>query len=249
MKRILLACLVLCATAVGQSVIQIGAILPVEWKTSLDSRKARVGQTLTGRIAQDVPLGAGAKIHAGAKVIGRVVAVTPADGIGGGAQIAFRFDTVVTSKGRIPIATNLRALASPMAVWDAQLPLSGPDRGTSENAWTTVLIGGDEVAYRGGGPVAKGLQVVGKALTNGVLVQVSAKAGTNCRGQSEGNDQLQALWVFSSDSCGLYDLPDLRIAHAGRTSPSGVITLATDQGEVQVKVGSGMLLRVNGGTP
>ncbi len=250
MKRILLACVVLCATALlGQNAIPNGTILPVEWKTSLNSGKAKVGQTITARIAQDVPLGAGTKINAGSKVIGHVVAVTPADDIDGGAQIALRFDTVVTSKGRIPVTTNLRALASPLEVWDAQLPQSGPDRGTSENAWTTVLIGDDEVVYRGGGPVAKGLDVVGQPAANGVLVHVSGKPGTKCRGQSAGNDQLQALWVFSSDACGLYDLPDLRVAHAGRNNPTGVIILSTAQGEVKLKDGSGMLLRVNGAAP
>jgi len=131
-----------------------------------------------------------------------------------------------------------------MAVEQAQLPETGPDRGTSENAWTTDQNGG-EVVYRGGGPVANGLVSVGKPTTNGVLVHVSGKPGTKCRGEIEGNDRLQALWVFSSDACGVYDLPDLAIVHAGRTNPIGEITLASDKGEVNVRAGGGMLLRVN----
>jgi len=135
-------------------------------------------------------------------------------------------------------------LASMMAVEQAQLPETGPDRGTSENAWTTDQIGG-EVVYRGGGPVANGLVSVGKPTTTGVLVHVSGKPGTNCRGEIEGNDRLQALWVFSSDACGVYDLSNLAIVHAGHTNPVGEITLASDKGEVNVRAGSGMLLRVN----
>lgn len=131
-----------------------------------------------------------------------------------------------------------------MAVEQAQLPETGPDRGTSENAWTTDQIGG-EVVYRGGGPVANGLRSVGEPTANGVLVHVSAKPGTECRGEIEGNHQLQAFWVFSSDACGTYDLPNLAILHAGRDAPVGEITLGSDKGDLNVRSGSGMLLRVN----
>jgi hypothetical protein len=188
-------------------------------------------------------LSPGSTIHAGAKVIGRVIDVKPANG-GTGAQVSFRFDTLVVSKRRIPIITNLRALASMMAVEAAQLPESGPDRGTSQNAWTTDQIGG-EVVYRGGGPVADGLRSVGEPTYGGVLVHVSAKPGSPCRGEIEGNDRLQALWVFSSDACGVYDFAGLAIVHAGRTDPVGEITLASDKGELNIRAGSGMLLRVN----
>jgi hypothetical protein len=131
-----------------------------------------------------------------------------------------------------------------MAVEAAQVPESGPDRGTSENAWTTDQIGG-EVVYRGGGPVANGVMAVGEPTHDGVLVHISAKPGSKCRGEVDGNDRLQATWVFSSDACGVYDMPNLEIPHAGRTNPVGEITLASDKGDVNVRAGSGMLLRVD----
>ena len=92
-----------------------------------------------------------------------------------------RFDTLVVSGRRISITTNLRALASMMEVEEAQFPSSGPIE-TPENAWTTDQIGG-EVVYRGGGPVANGLHVVGEPTPNGVLRASSGKPGTRCQGE------------------------------------------------------------------
>jgi len=133
MKRMLwLSLLMFAADLFAQNTIPAGTILPVALNSSLNSRKVKPGQVITARVMQDVPL-PGSTIHAGAKVVGRVIDVKPANG-GSGAQISFRFDTLVVSKRRIPITTNLRAAASMMAVEAAQLPESGPDRGTSQNA-------------------------------------------------------------------------------------------------------------------
>jgi hypothetical protein len=225
----------------AQITIPPGTILPVALKSSLNSRKARVGQVVITRVMQDAPLPQGT-IRAGSRVIGHIANVKQADATSG-AQVSLRFDTLVAGKQHVPISTNLRALASMMAVEAAQVPESGPDRGTSQNAWTTDQIGG-EVVYRGGGPVANGLMPVGKPTNDGVLVYISAKPGSKCRGDIEGNDRLQATWIFSSDACGVYDIPNLEIVHAGRSNPFGEITLASDKGDVNVRAGSGMLLRV-----
>jgi hypothetical protein len=231
----------------AQDKIPVGTIMPVQLNSSLRSDKARVGQQISARVMQDVPLPGGGKIHAGAKVIGHVVSARPA-GNGMMADLSFQFDTLAMGKQRVAMMTNLRALATMMDVSEAQIPESGPDRGTSENEWTTDQIGG-EVVYRGG-VVAHGSNVVGNSvLGSGVLVHLSSRPGTKCRGDLAGNDQMQALWVFSSDACGLYDLPNLTLAHAGRSDPVGQIKLLSDKGNVKVPAGSGMLLRVTGTAP
>jgi hypothetical protein len=244
MKRILWISLILfSAQLFAQNAIPAGTILPVGLNTSLKSGKVKPGQIIKARVMQDVLLAQGSKIRAGAKVIGHVTSFKPATSVSG-AQISLRFETLLLAKQRIPITTDLRALASMMAVEDAQIPEGGPDRGTPSEAWTTNQVGG-EVVYRGGGPVANGLQSVGEPTYGGVLVRVSGKPGTKCRGEMEGNDRLQSLWVFSSDACGTYGFADLAIVHAGRSNPVGEITLASEHGEVNVRAGSGMLLRVN----
>lgn len=229
----------------AQEAIPIGTIIPVRLDTSLSSAKAKPGQTFTATVMQDVPL-PGSKIRRGNKVTGHLVSAKRADG--GGGQLTLRFDSAKTSTQGIPVSTNLRAIASMMEVYDAELPIFGPDRGTSQADWTTVQIGG-EVVYRGGGPVANGLRTVGKPTANGVLAHVSSAPATKCRGDVDGNDQLQALWLFSTDACGAYGFPDLEIAHAGRSEPIGVIVLASSKHDVHLQSGDGMLLRVNNSGP
>lgn len=243
MKKIaLIAVLAFAAGLNAQDAIPGGTILPVQLNSSVRSNKARPGRRISARVMQDVPVSASSKIRSGAKVTGRVVDVRPASA-GTRAEISLRFDTVIAGKRRIPMVANLRALASMMEVSEAQVPKSGPDRGTSEYTWTTEQIGG-EIDFHGQG-VSHGSYIVGKSIADGVLVRVSARPGTECRGEVDGNDSVQALWVFSSDACGLYGYPHVILSDAGRSDPVGQITLRSTRGDLYLRGGSGMLLRVN----
>ena len=253
----LLTFLLLCSAGLfAQQAIPPGTVLPVQLKSTLDSLKNKPGQTITARIMQDVPLSTpqqgegwrlletppGPRIPAGAKVTGHIIDVAPSRG-GIGAGITLRFDAVSFRGHTIPVTTNLRALASMMEVEDAQVPPIGTDRGTPWAWMNTIQIGGEAV-YGQGGEVTHGSQVVGHYAPGGVLVRLSEKPGTTCRGAVEGNDRLQALWLFSSDACGLYGFRDLEIAHAGQTAPLGQITLASKSGRLHISAGSGLLLQV-----
>lgn len=225
--------------ASSQQAIPPGTVLPVQLNSTVKSNKARVGEKITGEIMQGVPLPGGARIPHGAKVVGHVVAARPASTTSK-AEISIRFDTVTTKKEQLRITTHLRAIASMMAVSEAQVPESGPDRGTSAYIWTTDLIGG-QINYHGGGLVTQGDEVVGHSTADGVLLRANAIPGSRCR---NGGNQLQAFWVFSSYACGVYDYGDLVLVHAGRTEPRGEITLQAAKGNVNLRSGSGLLLRV-----
>lgn len=236
-----LALVMYAAAVMAQTTITPGTILPVSLISSLLSSHARPGQPIKAVIMQDVPVAPGFVIHAHTKLLGEI---TPAvDSKNRGASLSLRFDRLQLKGEQIHITTDLRAIASYMAVYDAQLPLEGPDRGTSPAAWTTVQIGGD-VVYRGGGPVVSALGDVGKPAPDGVLVRISSRAGSPCHGQEDSAKQLQALWVFSSDACGVYGLPGVAIRHAGRTAPLGEIILSSSSSKLKLSRGTGLLLRV-----
>jgi len=223
--------------------IPAGTILPVRLNHGFSSKSTRVGQQLTGRIMQDVPLPGSGKIPEGSKVIGTILSVSTAENNSLG-KIAFQFAQIEIHHRRMALVTNLRAIASPTEVQFAQIPETTLGFGTPYAWATTDLIGGD-VKYGAGGPVTdRGSQVVGEGTYEGVLVHVRAQPESGCRGDLDGNQQLQALWVFSADSCGVYGMVGARIMHAGRNAPIGEITLSSDSGDVNVRSGSGMLLRV-----
>lgn len=228
--------------------IPAGTILPVSLDHSFSSKNAKAGQFISARIKQDVPLPGDAKIPAGTKLSGQITAVTPKTE-NAPAKITFRFDTIHLAGKAVPLTANLRAFANFMTVEFAQVPENPLGFGTPYVWATRQQIGGDEV-YGVDGPVHdRNNNLVGHSTNNGVLVHVHASANDACRGPLDTSnpafdDRLQALWVFSSDACGLYGMDDIVLDHSGRSEPFGAIVLSSPQHEVLVRGGSGMLLRV-----
>jgi hypothetical protein len=244
---LLLGAFALSAVLAAQTNIPVGTVIPVTLNSSLDARSSKPGQRITAKVAQDVPLNNGATIKTGTRVEGEVLVVTSAAN-SQPATIALRFDRVDVGGQATLLSTDLRALASPLEVEQAQSESSGFERG-SEPPWsqTTTQIGGD-VVYREPGDVYYGSKVVGRSVyagSWGVLSPAAASPDARCRGAMAGNHNPQALWVFSHDACGVYGY-DAVITHAGRTNPAGRIVLASTKGDLKIRGGSGLLLRVNG---
>ena len=231
------AVLVLAAMMAAQK-IPPGTALPVTLSSDIHGKKIQPGQAIVGTIAQNVPLPAGAMIRAGARVEGRVLETgMNADGT---AKLRFKFDVVRTKERELPISTSLRALASPVEVQNAGLPIHGPVNAETDANWTTVQVGGDDV-YRGGGHVVHGDRVVGEPVAGGVLAELISMPAPGCENGSGG--RRLALWVFSSSACGAYGFGKLWIEHAGDSSPIGEILLRGKK-NVHLRQGSAMLLMV-----
>jgi hypothetical protein len=224
--------------------IPVGMILPVSLDSTMRSDKSRPGTAITATLTQDVPLSKGTTLRAGSKVTGRVVEARQPEKGSKEARISFQFDRVQLGNRMVPVATNLRALASVAAISATQVPTSGGD-GESPSSWNLVQIGGDQVSYGQGYPVMMGSEVVGKYTSQGVLAYASQDLGTECRSAIAGNTRPQAFWVFSVHACGAYGFGDMKIMHSGRTEPVGVVTLTSSGNAVKVGRSSGMLLRVD----
>jgi hypothetical protein len=127
------------------------------------------------------------------------------------------------------------------AVFDAQLPTNLiDDFGSTIRDWNTLQIGGQTV-YRGDGTVTEGLKVVGRATIVGeVFGEPKTWPWSPCM-RDRASNTVQSFWVFSTDACGVYDLPGVALTHAGRTEPVGQIVLESS-GKLNIPAGSGLLL-------
>jgi hypothetical protein len=223
--------------------IPVGTVLPVQLETSISAKDAHPGGVIEARIAQDVPLPNRDKIRVRSLVKGSIVSVVK-DSDGVGVNLTLKFNQLEDRKETFAFATSLRAIASLRAVRAAQMPYAGADTGTPSGWGDTVQIGGD-LRFGDGGPVRnRAKQKVGKGVSGGVLVHVRANPSSGCDGPVNGDDHPQALWVFSSDACGVHDLKDIRIVHSGKTAPPGEITLHFEKDDRKLESGTGMLLRV-----
>lgn len=94
-----------------------GTTLPVILQTSFSFDRCKPGQVLRGKIAKDVPLQNGSVIRKGSEVEGHIVEVTPAAN-GSGANVAMQFDKLDVGGRKVPVVTNLQAIAdNPPALW------------------------------------------------------------------------------------------------------------------------------------
>ena len=246
MKAFPIALFLFSQAVTAQVLIPAGTILPIELSSSVQTQKSKPGQRICARIMQDVPLAREQEIKAGTKIFGEVLSASQA-GKGQFVEISFRFDKLQLKHRSIPLSTSLRALASMMEVEAAQTPRISTDR-EMPWAWRTRDLVGGETAYGEGGPVSHGRETVGRALADGVLVRIRSNQRYGCRDEEVGNTQLQALWIFSSDACGLYGFNDAHITHTGHMDPEGIIKIGSNRGKINIRGGSAMLLSVNSTT-
>lgn len=226
----------------GAAAIPAGTVLPIALQKPIGLKDAKPGQAVAARIMQDVPLPDGEKIRLKTVVTGSVVSVER-DADGSGVKLAFKFTQLESGKDTLTIVTYLRAIASFLAVRSAQMPTAGADAGSPEGWANTTLVGG-ETRYGDGGPVRHGKEKVGKGVIGGVLVRISANPARGCEGAAHSEDAPQALWVFSSDACGVYGMRGVQIVHVGKGEPLGEITLHFDKQDMRLEAGVGMLLRI-----
>jgi len=225
------------------SQLPVGLILAARLKDTLKLKDLQTGSIVEMQVMQDTPLPDRDKIPMNALVRGSVVGATR-ESDGPGVNISFAFTQVADKDQNFSIATSLRAVASYLAVRNAQTPLNGIDTGSPPGWANTVQVGGD-IRYGDGGPVRnRHKQKVGKGVLGGVLVHISANPSLGCDGPIKGEDYLQALWVFSSDACGVYGMKEVRLSHSGNSDPVGEFTLHFEKDDMRLEAGTAFLFEV-----
>ena len=218
-----------------------GTALPVALSSTLDARKDKPGQKIEGRLMQDIPLGSGEKIKAGAHVIGHIVEVTRPTGRG--SRMVLKFDQLTGGGATMSLAVSARAIAAMESVYAAEVPIDAESNYETSNQWIMKQVGGD-VVNRGRGIVSSAEGVVGKYTGGAVWAKLAYVSG--CPPHDVPKDD-QAMWVFSVGACGLYGFRDVKLVSAGDGSPAGQIVLGSGQ-DLHIGGGSGWILIVNAGS-
>jgi len=240
MKPALLLLLLLLSTLAVAQAQQIppGTVVPVMLDTALDAGRTKSDRQIEGRVMQDVLLYAKDKIKERSRIRGHIVNVTKPGA--SGAAITLKFDVISEGGRTIPITAALLAVASNAAVSEAQSPINVTSDRDPMTQWTTRQIGGDVVS-RSQGKAGSKKGVTGTWLGGtSVAIKLTPNPTSGCP-SGPGYDEMQAVWVFSSDACGVYGLRDIDIANSGKSSPLGDIVLKSDR-KLSIGPGSGWLL-------
>jgi hypothetical protein len=225
------------------SQLPVGLILAARLKDTFKVKDLQKGTIVELQVMQDTPLPDRSKIPMKALVRGSVVSAAN-DSDGPGVNVTFVFTQVADKDQSFSIATSVRAIASFVAVRGAQTPLTGADTGSPPGWANTVQVGGD-IRYGDGGPVRNShKQKVGKGVLGGVLVHIASNPSLGCDGPIKGEDFLQALWVFSSDACGVYGMKELKISHSGNSDPVGEFTLHFEKDDMKLDGGTAFLFQI-----
>lgn len=219
----------LAAASFAQNV-PVGTVIPIMLTMTLDSSKARPGDRVTGKIMEDVPLPTGERIPEGSKVFGHVAGVQTQNG-DSPALLSLQFDKIVFHGHEVAVRTNVRALASMMAVSDAQVPLFEPD--TTPKSAVMLAPVGVHAAFRPDNPEkSRGFVRFSGDLAPGLW--------RTHRPRRRNGSALGVFPVFLR-RLRLWKRPDYRERRS--TEPAGSIVLAS-QKVVSVHAGSGWLLRI-----
>lgn len=241
LPAILLLCLA--GSCLWGQKIPAGTLLPVMLDDTFDSDKSKPGEAISARLRQDVPLPGGGKIKRESKILGHVVAVSPASG-GNPYQITVQFKQVEVNKRPATISVGLRAYATMELVAQSRQPANA-NSGNGTSVWDLNLsqIGG-QIAYNGQKVVKWKGQVVGRIPQPGWVLGVPmANPEFGCAGPGD-NTSEQAFWVFSTNACGIYGNNDMTlISGIGGASPGQIVFKSPKK--ITVRGGSGWLLQVN----
>jgi hypothetical protein len=205
----------------GTAALPSGTAVNAELNSSVDSKKAKVGDKVEAHTTDDIKYAGKIIVPKGAKLEGHVTEATARSKGDSGSTLAIQFDKAIPKKGEeIPLNVAIAAIAAPQRDFSGGSPGSGSDPITG-----------------GGAPTANGSPMAtshAPTPTPGALNYPGAADGAM---GSNGTGQL------SAKSRGVYGLGDLKLMSA--SSGAGQTIVITSSGKnVHLDGGTRLLLVV-----
>lgn len=216
------------------------ATLPVEFTRTVSASHARVGDTIEARTIQRVQLPDESSIPSGARVLGHVVSAnsftydkTPYARQNASA-LSVHFDSIQINGRAVPLNVAVRAIAGPIATWDAKKPQASD----MDSLGTTTQIGGDQLIPSQSEVRNVDGDVVAYNKRDGVYAHLIASGGC------DGSDVEVSVAIFSASACGAYGFGNVSLAERGTAAQPSTLTLVSTHGSPEIWKHTTALLEV-----
>jgi hypothetical protein len=219
---------------------QVSTTLPIVFTKTVSADRSHAGDRVTARTEQAARLANGTVIPSGTEIVGHVVAATPfvydrtPYAHQGQSRLTIHFDSLKLAGAAIPLNVTVRAMADPIASWNAREP--GPS--DMDPLETVTQIGGDQLVRWQAEVVSRDGDVVAYNKRGGVYAHLIAKGGC------DSSSVEVSVGIYSASACGLYGFANVSAAEVGSASNPSTLTLASTRTSPTVWKHSTALLEV-----
>ena len=213
-----------------------GTVLPAELAKSVDAKKAKAGDQVVAKLAQDMISNGQVVIPRGAKIVGHVTEAKPREKGQSESTLGIVFDKLVTKDGReLPINANIQALGAPISNFNSNAGAGG-SAPMSESGGVPGGIGGSASTGVGGTGGRTG------STSTGAPAGVPGNAGGNYPQDTGGNagGQGGGHGALQPGATGVVGLSGLSLSSGNDGS-----SVITSQKNVKLDSGTQLMLRVN----
>jgi hypothetical protein len=144
------------------------------------------------------------------------------------------FDSIEVNGQAVPLNVTVRAIATPIATWDAEKPQASD----MDPLATTMQIGGDQLIPSQSEVRNLDGDVVAYNRRDGVYAHLIARGGC------DGSDVEVSVGIFSASACGAYGFADVRLAERGTAAQPSTLTLVSTHGSPEIWKHTTALLEV-----
>lgn len=220
--------------------MEASTTLPIVFTRTISASHMHVGDAISARTTQVVRLANGAIVPSGASVTGHVVAVNgfTYDKTPYARQkqsvLSIQFDSLQVAGGAVPLSVTVRAMADPLASWDARKPQASD----MDPLGTVTQIGGDRLTPSQAEVVNMDGDVIAYNRRGGVYAHLI----TN--GRCDGGSVEVPVGIYSASACGLYGFSNVSAQEMGSTATPSTLTLVSSRTSPKIWKSSTALLEV-----
>jgi len=207
----------------ASSLLQAPDTLPIVFTNTVSADHSRVGDKLFARTEQVVRLANGSDIPSGTPIVGHVVAANPfvynktpyAQQMR--STLSIRFDSMQVAGATLPLTITVRALADPIASWDARMPNVNDDRSSP----SATQIGGDQLNRSQTEVASRDGDVVAYNKRDGVYARLIANHACDASSIEV------SVGIYSASACGLYGFTNVSAQEMGYPAEPSTLTLVS----------------------